>query len=139
MVRTAPTVARIDKRAAPAGARGARQCKAMGSNAMNLRVELLLFMTGWGANHFSTLLVVYRKNLGSSMQALLDPRVPTPQGLVPGLVLAGRASDHRGRRAVVLPASLLAILASAVLALGAHGFGVLLAGRLLYGLATADR
>jgi MFS family permease len=105
---------------------------------MNRRVELLLFMTGWGANHFSTLLVVYRKNLG-----LLPPMLGIlfgayALGLVPGLVLAGRASDRRGRRAVVLPASLLAIAASAVLAFGARGFGVLLAGRLIYGLATGS-
>lgn len=106
--------------------------------AMNRRVELLLFMTGWGANHFSTLLVVYRKDLGLLPPALGILFGAYALGLVPGLVLAGRASDRRGRRAVVLPASLLAIAASAVLAFGAHGFGVPLAGRLLYGLATGS-
>ncbi len=105
---------------------------------MNLRVELLLFMTGWGANHFSTLLVVYRRNLGLLPQALGILFGAYALGLVPGLVLAGRASDRRGRRAVVLPASLLAIAASAVLSFGEHGFRVLLAGRLLYGLATGS-
>src|SRR3954471_1638416 len=105
---------------------------------MNLRVELLLFMTGWGANHFSTLLVVYRKNLGLLPPALGILFGAYALGLVPGLVLAGRASDRRGRRAVVLPASLLAIAASAVLAFGERGFGVLLAGRLIYGLATGS-
>jgi MFS family permease len=105
---------------------------------MNLRVELLLFMTGWGANHFSTLLVVYRRNLGLLPPALGILFGAYALGLVPGLVLAGRASDRRGRRAVVLPASLLAIVASAVLAFGARGFGVLLAGRLIYGLATGS-
>ena len=105
---------------------------------MNLRVELLLFMTGWGANHFSTLLVAYRKDLGLLPSALGILFGAYALGLMPGLVLAGRASDRRGRRAVVLPASLLAIAASAVLAFGAHGFGVLLAGRLLYGLATGS-
>jgi MFS family permease len=103
---------------------------------MNRRVELLLFMTGWGANHFSTLLVVYRKNLGLLPPALGILFGAYALGLVPGLVLAGRASDRRGRRAVVLPASLLAIAASAVLAFGGHGFGVLLAGRLIYGEAS---
>ena len=105
---------------------------------MNLRVELLLFMTGWGANHFSTLLVVYRRNLGLLPPALGILFGAYALGLVPGLVLAGRASDRRGRRAVVLPASLLAIAASAVLAFGERGFGVLLAGRLIYGLATGS-
>jgi len=105
---------------------------------MNLRVALLLFTTGWGANHFSTLLVVYRKNLGLLPQALGILFGAYALGLVPGLVLAGRVSDRRGRRAVVLPASWLAIVASGVLAFGARGFGVLLAGRLLYGLATGS-
>jgi MFS family permease len=105
---------------------------------MHRRVGFLLFMAGWGANHFSTLLVVYRRDLG-----LLPPSLGIlfgayALGLVPGLVLAGRASDRRGRRALVLPAGLLAIAASALLAFGARGFAVLLAGRLLYGLAMGS-
>ena len=105
---------------------------------MNRRVELLLFAAGWGANHFATLLVVYRKDLALSPSALGILFGAYALGLVPGLLLAGRASDRRGRRAIVLPASLLAIVASVVLAFGAHGFGVLLAGRLLYGLAMGS-
>jgi len=102
---------------------------------MDRRVALLLFAAGWGANHFSSLLIVYRRDLGLSPSALGILFGAYALGLVPGLVLAGRASDRRGRRALVLPSSLLAIAASAVLAFGADGFGVLLAGRLLFGLA----
>jgi MFS family permease len=105
---------------------------------MNRRVELLLFAAGWGANHFATLLVVYRKDLALSPSALGILFGAYALGLVPGLLLAGRASDRRGRRAIVVPASLLAIVASVVLAFGAHGFAVLLAGRLLYGLAMGS-
>jgi MFS family permease len=105
---------------------------------MDRRVELLLFTAGWGANHFSTLLVVYRRDLGLSPSVLGILFAAYALGLVPGLVLAGRASDGLGRRALVLPAGLLAIAASAVLAWGGHGFGVLLAGRLLYGLAMGS-
>jgi MFS family permease len=54
--------------------------------------------------------------------------------LVPGLIFAGRASDARGRRKLVLPASVCAIAASVLLGVS-HGFEMLLAGRLLYGLA----
>ena len=50
-------------------------------------------------------------------------------GLVPGLIMAGRLSDDHGRWSLVLPASVLAIAASATLAFGGLGFGVLLAGR----------
>jgi len=93
-----------------------------------------LFSAGWGANHFSTLLVVYRRDLGLAPSALGILFGAYALGLVPGLILAGRASDRWGRRALVLPASALALAGTAVLAFGTHGFGVLLAGRLIYGL-----
>jgi MFS family permease len=105
---------------------------------MHARVGFLLFTAGWGANHFASLLVVYRKELGLSPSALGLLFGAYALGLVPGLVLAGRASDARGRRALVLPASLVAIAASAILAFGSHGFAVLLAGRLLFGLAMGS-
>jgi MFS family permease len=105
---------------------------------MNRRIEVLLFTAGWGANHFSTLLVVYRKDLGLSPVALGILFGAYALGLVPGLILAGRASDTRGRRAIVVPASVMAIGASLVLAFGGYGFGVLLAGRLMYGLAMGS-
>ena len=105
---------------------------------MSRRIELLLFTAGWGANHFSTLLVVYRRDLGLSPAALSILFGAYALGLVPGLIFAGRASDGRGRRAIVLPAGLMAIGSSAVLAFGGHGFAVLLAGRLLYGLAMGS-
>ena len=105
---------------------------------MDRRVGVLLFAAGWGANHFSTLLVVYRRELGLSPAALGILFGAYALGLVPGLILAGRASDRWGRRTLVLPASLVAIAASAALAFGAHGFGVLMAGRLLYGLGMGS-
>jgi MFS family permease len=105
---------------------------------MHRRVEFLLFGAGWGANHFSTLLVVYRKELGLSPASLGILFGAYAIGLVPGLVAAGRASDAWGRRAVVLPASALAIVASTVLAFGSRGFAVLFAGRLLYGIAMGS-
>lgn len=94
-----------------------------------------MFAAGWGANHFAALLSVYRAELGLTPSALGLLFAAYALGLVPGLLLAGRLSDRRGRRALVLPAGVLAIAASAVLAGGAGGFAVLLVGRLLYGLA----
>jgi len=101
---------------------------------MHRRVALLLFAAGWGANHFSTLLVVYRRDLGLPPAALGILFGAYALGLVPGLILAGRASDRWGRRALVLPASAVALVGSAILAFGTRGFPVLLAGRLVYGL-----
>ena len=99
---------------------------------------MLLFAAGWGANHFSTLLVVYRKNLGLSPASLGILFGAYALGLVPGLLLAGRASDRWGRRALVLPFSLVAMAGSGLLCLGTRGFGVLLAGRLLYGIGMGS-
>ena len=105
---------------------------------MHRRVGFLLFTAGWGANHFATLLVVYRRELGLAPSALGLLFGAYACGLVPGLILAGRLSDDHGRRSLVLPASVVAIAASATLAFGGLGFGVLLAGRLLYGLAMGS-
>ncbi|HYP89350.1 MAG TPA: MFS transporter [Polyangiaceae bacterium] len=101
---------------------------------MRRRVELLLFSAGWGANHFSALLIVYRRALGFTASQLGLLFGAYALGLVPGLIFAGRESDARGRRALVLPASLAAACASSLLG-SSQGFATLIAGRLLYGLA----
>ena len=101
---------------------------------MHRRVGVLLFAAGWGANHFSTLLVVYRRDLGLPAAALGILFGAYALGLVSGLFLVGWASDRWGRRALVLPASAVALAGSAILAFGTRGFGVLLVGRLVYGL-----
>lgn len=105
---------------------------------MHRRVELLLLSAGWGANHFASLLLVYRARLAFSPTELGLLFGAYAVGLVPGLLLSGRTSDRRGRRAVVLPAAVVAIAASLLLAFGSHGFGVLLAGRFGYGLAMGS-
>lgn len=100
------------------------------------RVALLLFATGWGANHFASLLLVYRQRLA------LDAAAPAilfgmyALGLVPGLVLAGPLSDRLGRRAVVLPGACIALGASVVLGGLGRSFAALLLGRLMYGVGA---
>src|SRR6188768_4327766 len=100
------------------------------------RVGLLLFAVGWGANHFASLLQVYRERLAldAASPALLFAMYAL--GLVPGLLLAGPLSDRYGRRAVVLPSALAALVASALLGLSGSTFALLLGGRLLYGLGA---
>lgn len=99
-------------------------------------VGLVLLAVGWGANHFVALLSVYRHELALDASAPAILLGAYALGLVPGLLAAGALSDRFGRRVVVMPAALLALGASGVLALGAESFGALLAGRLLYGLAA---
>ena len=93
------------------------------------RVALLLFVIGWGANHFGALLLVYRAKLH------LDPAAPQllfgiyALGLVPGLLLSGPLSDRFGRRTLVLPAAVICFVASAILGVGGDRFALLLCGR----------
>jgi len=100
------------------------------------RVALLLFAVGWGANHFASLLQVYRQRLGLDAAAPAILFAMYALGLVPGLLLAGPFSDRYGRRAVVLPSAVVALGASALLAVSGASFARLLVGRLLYGLAA---
>ncbi|MFT3697462.1 MAG: MFS transporter [Kofleriaceae bacterium] len=99
------------------------------------RVAFLLFVIGWGANHFGALLLVYRARLH------LDPSAPQllfglyALGLVPGLMLSGSLSDRYGRRRIVIPAAIAALCASILLGAGGDHFELLLIGRLLYGMA----
>jgi Major Facilitator Superfamily len=106
------------------------------------RVALLLFAVAWGANHFVPLLLVYRARLELSSVELAVLFGVYALGLVPGLLLAGPLSDRLGRRTVVLPASVVALAGTSILACGAcaasgtEGFAVLLAGRFVVGLGA---
>jgi MFS family permease len=100
------------------------------------RVAWLLFAVGWGANHFASLLQVYRQRLGLDAAAPAMLFAMYALGLVPGLLLAGPVSDRAGRRAVVLPSALAAWGASALLGAAGASFSLLLVGRLLYGLGA---
>jgi len=100
------------------------------------RVATLLFAVGWGANHFASLLQVYRQRLGLDAAAPAMLFAMYALGLVPGLLLAGPVSDRYGRRAVVMPSALAAFAASALLGLAGESFSLLLVGRLLYGLGA---
>ncbi|MEI9947846.1 MAG: MFS transporter [Pseudomonadota bacterium] len=100
------------------------------------RVALLLFAVGWGANHFVSLLQVYRARLALDAAAPGMLFAMYALGLAPGLLLAGPVSDRYGRRAVVLPSALVALAASALLGAAGASFSLLLGGRLLYGLGA---
>src|ERR1019366_8481112 len=100
------------------------------------RVAWLLFAVAWGANHFVPLLLEYRAHLALSSVELAILFGVYAVGLVPGLLLGGPLSDRRGRRAVVLPASVVALPGTCLLAGGQVGFGVLLAGRFVVGLGA---
>ena len=98
---------------------------------------LTMFTVGYGANQFVPLLAVYRRTLGLTDTQATAVFGVYALGLVPGLLVGGRASDRFGRRGLMIAFAALSLLATAVLAGGQWGVGWLYAGRLLTGVVSA--
>jgi Major Facilitator Superfamily len=96
----------------------------------------VLLGAGWGAQQFSPMLLVYHQVLGLGTGTLEAMFGVYALGLIPALLLAGPASDARGRRALVVPAAGLSLLASVLLILAGHDVALLFAGRLLAGISS---
>jgi MFS family permease len=95
-----------------------------------------LFGVGWGANQFAPLLLVYHRDLGVGEATLEAMFGVYALGLIPGLLIGGPLSDRVGRRAVVLPAAALSVIATVLLMLGGQSVAALFAGRLLAGVVS---
>lgn len=91
---------------------------------------------GWSSNQFTSLLLVYSKRLALSTGTVEALFGVYALGLIPGLLLAGPISDARGRRKVVVPAVVLGLAASAVLAAAGHQVALLFVGRLMTGVSS---
>ncbi|GAB2812339.1 MFS transporter [Streptomyces daliensis] len=101
-----------------------------------LPAVVAMFCCGWGGNQFTPLLLMYRR-LGGYSEVTVDAFLAAyVVGLVPGLLVAGSASDRYGRKPLMLAGTVASVLASAVLAAGATGQVPLYAGRLLTGIAV---
>lgn len=100
------------------------------------RPALVMFTVGYGANQFVPLLPVYRRALGLSDAQATAVFGVYALGLIPGLLLAGPASDRRGRRPLMIGFAALSLLATAVLITGQWGSAGLYAGRLLTGVVS---
>jgi len=95
-----------------------------------------LFGAGWGANQFAPMLLVYHRDLGVGEATLEAMFGVYALGLIPGLLIGGPLSDRVGRRAVVLPAAALSVIATGLLMLGGQSIAALFAGRLLAGIVS---
>ncbi len=100
------------------------------------RAAFALFAVGWGANHFTALLPIYRRALGLPDTALTAIFGVYLFGLAPGLLLGGPLSDRYGRRPVLLVSVGLSLAGSLTLIAGTPGAVALYAGRLLTGVAA---
>jgi len=101
-----------------------------------VRVAFAMFAVGWGANQFSTMLIVYRHVFGLSPGAVDGLFAIYGATLIPALLVGGPASDRYGRRAVVLPFVALSPLATLLLVLGDGSLPAIAAGRALAGLCS---
>ncbi|NLG54610.1 MAG: MFS transporter [Rhodococcus sp.] len=94
-----------------------------------------MFAVAWGGNEFTPLLVMYRLYHGFSALEVDLFLFAYVFGIVPGLLLGGPLSDRLGRRPILLPAPPLTVLGSLLLAFGADSAALLVAGRMLCGVA----
>src|SRR4051795_12102034 len=101
-----------------------------------LPIAAVLLGTGWGANQFPPLLLVYRPALELGTGTLEAMFGFYALGLIPGLLLTGPLSDARGRRNVVIAAAGLSLLASVALVAGSDRVALLFLGRLMAGISS---
>ncbi|MBH1937870.1 MFS transporter [Streptomyces sp. AV19] len=96
----------------------------------------MMTASGWSANQFSSLLGVYRSELGLTESAATGLVAVYVLGLIPGLLAGGPLADRLGRRPVALTALAVNLASTAVLMAGTAATGWLLPGRLLTGLGA---
>jgi MFS family permease len=100
-----------------------------------LQVAATMFAVAWGGNEFTPLLGMYRADHGFSPVTVDLFLFAYVLGIVPALLLGGPLSDRLGRRPILLPAPVLTVAGSVLLALGADSAAMLIAGRILCGVA----
>ena len=100
------------------------------------RVALAMFTVGWGANQFSPMLIVYRRELHLGPGTLAELFAIYAAALVPGFLVGGPLSDRFGRRRAVIAFVALSPVATALLVVAPHSVPVLAAGRALAGLCS---
>lgn len=95
-------------------------------------VLLLLFATGWAANHFAAMLPVLARSEGLGRTALDGAFGVYAIGLLPGLLGGGSLSDRVGRRPLVLAGASIAGLGNLALLCWHDEIGIFV-GRLIVG------
>lgn len=100
-----------------------------------LAILLVLFATGWAANHFAALLPALADTRGLSRAVLNGAFGIYALGLLPGLIGGGGLSDRLGRRPVVLCGALVASLGNLVMLAHPDQTGIYL-GRLILGVGV---
>ncbi|MBO0596237.1 MFS transporter [Nesterenkonia sp. E16_7] len=95
-----------------------------------------LFLIGWGANQFASMLTFYQGNFGFSRLTVTLMLSVYIFGLVPALLISGGWSDKYGRKRITFIALLVAVFGSVAMVIGAWWSPWIFPGRLLSGVAT---
>ncbi len=101
----------------------------------SVAILTVLFTTGWGANHFASMIPVLKADEGLSSTILDAAFGIYALGLLPGLLGGGTLSDRVGRRPVVLTGAGLAGVGNLTMVFWHDAPGVMI-GRLVVGLGA---
>ena len=101
------------------------------------RIAPAVLALAWGGNHFSVLLLLYRREEGYSQVAVDLLLAAYVVGIVPGFLISGPLSDRFGRRPLLVAGVLIGCAGSAVLAAAPGSLAVLAVGRLVSGVSVA--
>ncbi|HIW92086.1 MAG TPA: MFS transporter [Candidatus Corynebacterium avicola] len=99
-------------------------------------VVFAVFTVAWGGNEATPMLVFYRQEAVFSDVFVDSLLVSYAVGIVAGLLICGPLSDRYGRKAVMLPAPVIALLGSVFIAVGETTESIMFIGRILAGLAV---
>jgi hypothetical protein len=96
-----------------------------------------VLMAAWGGNHFSPLLLLYRRVDGYSQVEVNLFFGFYVLGLIPAFLITGPIADRHGRRTVVAAALALGVAGSVILTAGHASVFWMCAGRLVCGVSVA--
>lgn len=98
-------------------------------------VAFAVVAVAWGGNEFTPMMVFYRGESTFSPVFVDSLLASYAVGIAVSLLLAGPLSDRYGRKVVMLPAPIVGLLASVLIALGEASEPLIFAGRVLSGIS----
>lgn len=95
-----------------------------------------VFVVGYGTNVSTPFLVLYRNRLDLGANATQLIFVVYVAGILGSLMISGQLSDRYGRKPVLMASLAVSAVASTLLIFGRDSFTLLMAGRILLGIAS---
>ncbi|KAB3522664.1 MFS transporter [Corynebacterium sp. zg254] len=101
-------------------------------------VAFAVFIVAWGGNEFTPMMVFYRQEHVFGAVFVESLLACYAAGIAVSLLLSGPLSDRFGRKIVMLPAPLIALVASLLIAVGEVNEPLIFTGRVLSGIAIGS-